>query len=299
MKQNPLEGVKSALKLSDVVANWEEISSLHTLDELELRFTLLKISPELAVQLIQTQEQNRKPSPGRTLEYARRIEQDEWTISDAIKFDENGHLIDGQHRLGGVAKSGIATVFPVVAGYPTESQSVIDIGFNRTVAQIGQIQGLNVTTHHISMVRSFFLALPNSQPNRGALTSPQKVLDLLQTHQESIEFGLKCFGQERIRYAPIRSVVARAWYHENRKRLEEFLCVLDTGFSNGPEDNAAITLRNAYLKARASKAAGSGLERQEMMYKAVGAVESFLAREDRRQARAKTTLKWKIAGVDA
>ena len=40
------------------------------------------------------------------------MRQNSWTLtSDAIAFDEDGNLIQGQHRLNAVVKTGLAQVF--------------------------------------------------------------------------------------------------------------------------------------------------------------------------------------------
>lgn len=299
MKEQIALSVQSNFTLKDVVPNWEEVSSVHTFGDISLRFGLLEIAPQVAADLLKTQQSNRKPAPTRVLEYARRQEEGEWALSDAIKFDEQGCLVDGQHRLMGVTRSGMSLPFPVISGYPRLSQSVLDIGMSRTVAQIGQIQGLNTQTNHVSLVRAFFLPLPTiSKYQQGVLTSPQKILELMVKHQEAIEFAFKRHGSNPILYAPVRAMVARAWYHENRKRLEEFLYVFDTGFSKGDEDSAAVALRNVVLDVKAKKTSGM-LARISLSNKACSAIEAFLSREERRFVREKLVCKWKIEGVDA
>jgi hypothetical protein len=287
----------NTLRLVEVFSDWSKVSSSKASGDYELSFGLLEITPQAADKLLLTQVVNRKPSSTRILEYSRRLESGEWTISDALKFDIDGHLIDGQHRLCAVRKSGISAVFPVLSGYPPDSQSVIDIGLNRTVAQIAQVQGIIATNAHISMVRALHLV----QPNGGkipSMSSPQKVLSILATHRDAIEFALKKNGSG-IMFAPVRAVVARAWYHENRPRLEQFLYVFDTGFSNGPEDSAAVCLRNSYNSiTKGIRNSGGSSFRVDFAKKAVSALEAFLAGEKRTAIKAKSTCKWKIEGVD-
>lgn len=301
MKDQNTSTVQPELSLFDVLKNWTETSSSHTFSDYQLSFSVAEITPELASKLLLTQDGNRKVSPVRVLEYARRQEQGEWALSDALKFDESGRLIDGQHRLMAVCRSGVALPFPIVAGYPKHSQDVLDIGMNRTVAQIAQIQGLTVTNHHVSIVRGFFLPMTNNRSYTTMLSSPQKVIGLINQHQEAIDFSLKLHGSTSLKHSAVRAVVARAWYYENRKRLEEFLTVFDTGFSNGPEDNAAIAVRNVVMQLKATKveSASNATTRTSLAFKTCAALEAFLAKEDRKFVREKSTCKWKIAGVDA
>lgn len=299
MKDQNALTVEPTLMLDDVLQNWQNISSSHDFGDGRLSFGVVEITPDIAAQLLRTQDSNRNVSDSRVLEYARRQEQGEWALSDALKFDDGGKLIDGQHRLMAVCRSGASLPFPIVSGYPKHCQDVLDIGMNRTVAQIGQIQGLNISTNHVSMVRAFFLTVTQSKSTMGMLTSPQKVLSLITQHQEAIEFAQKRHGSSPLNFAPVRAMIARAWYHENRKRLEEFLYVFDTGFANGVEDSAAVSMRNVILELRAKKVDGNTSTRKAMANKACSAVEKFLAKEESKVLREKSVCKWKIAGVDA
>lgn len=291
--------VESPFTLIDILPDWPNISSSHALDGTELSFALVKITPELASQILQTQKVNRKLSLPRVLEYSRRQEQKEWAISDALKFDEEGHLIDGQHRAAAVARSGEAQLFPIILGYPKHSQSVLDIGMNRTVAQIGQLEGLNITGMHVSVARALYLVGPNSRALDSMMSSPQKVLGTIKTHREAIDFSIKTFGSKPFKHASVRAIVARAWYHENRKRLEEFLNVFDTGFATSLDDSAAVVLRNFVIDLKSRKADAGGQSRQILAFKSVSAVEAFLAREERKQLKPRSSCKWKISGIDA
>jgi hypothetical protein len=290
---------QSELSLFDIFPDWQERSSTPGFEDFNLSFSVEKITPYTASQILKTQKLNRKVAQSRVLEYARRMEQSEWTVSDAIKFDETGSLIDGQHLLMAVCRSGVEFWFPLIVGYPAYSQHVMDLGLNRTVAQIGQLQGLETTTHNVSIVRALFLPTAGYTSAGSMLSSPQKVLNLLIQHKEAIDFSAKTYGSRPVKFAPVRAIVARAWYYENRKRLEEFLEVFDTGFGQGPQDNAAIALRTVVDDMRKAKAIGGSSDRRVLSFKTVSALEAFLSNEERKILREKTTLKWKIAGVDA
>jgi hypothetical protein len=299
IKAETLEICQSDFSLSNVFPDWGKRSSIHTCGEIELSFSVEKVTPEIASGLLKTQKLNRRVAPSRVLEYSRRMEQDEWSLSDAIKFDDSGSLIDGQHRLMAVCRSGLDSWFPIIAGYPRHSQDVLDLGLNRTVAQIGQLQGLGTTTQQVSIVRALFLPNVNYIAHSSMLSSPQKVLNLLLQHHDAVLFASKSFGQKPLKFAPVRAIVARAWYHENRKRLEEFLSVFDTGFSNGKEDHAAVALRNSVLDMKKAGQTEGQANRRGLAFKTITALEAFLAREERKILREKTTCKWKVSGVDA
>lgn len=66
--------------------------------------------------------------------YADEMSNGRWMVNgDSIRFDKNGVLIDGQHRLKGVIKSGIAQEFVVVEDLDPECVKTIDIAHKRSI----------------------------------------------------------------------------------------------------------------------------------------------------------------------
>lgn len=61
--------------------------------------------------------------------------------SDPIRFDINGQLIDGQHRLHAVIKSGVPNYFLVVRGVPTDVVHTLDTGKSRSPGDALKIRG--------------------------------------------------------------------------------------------------------------------------------------------------------------
>lgn len=59
-----------------------------------------------------------------------------------IAFDEEGNLLDGQHRLAAIVESGVAVTLTVAIGVPSSSLTVLDVGRKRTVADMLAIEGL-------------------------------------------------------------------------------------------------------------------------------------------------------------
>lgn len=61
---------------------------------------------------------------------------------DTIKFDQNGKLIDGQHRLHAIVDSNRTQRILVVRGLPTKAYQHIDIGIKRTDADMFKFSGI-------------------------------------------------------------------------------------------------------------------------------------------------------------
>ena len=98
--------------------------------------------------------------------------------------------------------------------------------------------------------------------------SPQYLLDLYVKHQEAIDFVAKSYGTANgVTHSALRAVVARAYYHENHKRLQEFMYVVDSGYAVTPNDDAAIALRNFYLQNKSIRNSNSGIGRELLFFK--------------------------------
>lgn len=102
-----------------------------------------RITPQVAAALLERNTRNRKMMEGHAASLSRVIEEENWIFNGAtIRFDLNGILLDGQHRLNGCVISGEAFDTLVVTGLPAESFYTIDtMQRTRTTAQVFQISG--------------------------------------------------------------------------------------------------------------------------------------------------------------
>ncbi|MDF2748436.1 MAG: hypothetical protein K0S98_2723, partial [Propionibacteriaceae bacterium] len=104
---------------------------------------LLTVNPKLAQTWLDTvNTRNRTINPRRVDEHARAMMAGAWVLSnDAITFDTDGKLLNGQHRLSAVVKSNTKQVFVVVEGADPEDQNIMDSGMARRAGQQLHIAG--------------------------------------------------------------------------------------------------------------------------------------------------------------
>ena len=110
--------------------------------------TVMQVNAELAAQWLSTMQQNRRLSPKRVSWFVNLIERDEWQLTpDAIAFDTNGCLSNGQHRLTAIAQTDKTVPLLVIEGISTRAFMVMDTGQKRTPEQALQLLGYsNVDT---------------------------------------------------------------------------------------------------------------------------------------------------------
>lgn len=103
-------------------------------------------------------DNNRKISDRVVAQYALDMCQGQWRSDNAqpIQFDHEMRLLDGQHRLTAVVKSGVTISLLVVRGVRTETVSVMDAGRKRTVADYLSMGGTTCANSVAALGRAAF-----------------------------------------------------------------------------------------------------------------------------------------------
>lgn len=91
--------------------------------------------------------------------YRSDMEAGRWTMAgDPIRFDTEGHLLDGQHRLTALSEIEDATVpLLVIRGLPSESQSVMDQGTKRTPGDQLALKGVKNASNVAAAVKQHII----------------------------------------------------------------------------------------------------------------------------------------------
>lgn len=101
--------------------------------------TVMPISPDVAANWLEHRnlERNRKYSGLIEAKYANEIRAGLWKTSpQGVSFDWDGFILDGQHRLGAIARTGITTDLFVSVGWDPDCFDVLDSGYKRATAQM-------------------------------------------------------------------------------------------------------------------------------------------------------------------
>lgn len=110
------------------------------------RFML--VTPEVAGDWLPLNIRNRSLRDNRVRRYAAAMEAGQWDNNgESIKFDWNGYLVDGQHRLAAVILSGTSHLMLVVKGLDPSVFDTIDVGAPRVVGDALYIMGHTNSMH--------------------------------------------------------------------------------------------------------------------------------------------------------
>lgn len=209
------------------------------------------------------------------------------TTHEAIAFDSTGRLIDGQHRLAAVVKSGRVQSFLVARNLAKGTQLFVDNGCRRSLADAATFEGdLSITSKTEAVCRAAV------DPFLSCNVTRMDLLARYKRHQEAIEWAVSSFKgcPQAVKSSAVMGVFVRAYYggDYNRSRLDEMTRCMRHGELDGAKDRAAARLRDYLLR---SKSDGKSDRREAIRY-ADYCISKFLNRDSR--VRAKPSAKDKL-----
>lgn len=219
------------------------------------------VTPELAVLFEAQQTENQRNSNEVTVEgYKRDMENDDWLeTGEGFKFDVFGQLVDGGHRVQGIARSKRTIRTLVVFGVQTEAALVIDSGRSRTTGNTLKFHGAS-NYQELAGVIPRLIAIEQYDrwvsPSRYTKPTREEIMNYYRDHPELNdiiqEAGRRASGKTRIPRATTTSVaIALAIMYRVPAHLQvevrEFFDGLSTGVGL-QEDTAVLTLRNTMMQ---------------------------------------------------
>lgn len=101
------------------------------------RWSIEQITPEVAEHYLKANRSNRPISRGIVAGYVEAMRAGDWLLNgESIKFDWDGRLVDGQHRLAAIVAAKRAIAFGVIRDLDPEVFKTLDIGKKRTAADV-------------------------------------------------------------------------------------------------------------------------------------------------------------------
>ncbi len=118
-----------------------------------LSFQLLKVTPDIARKWLESNPANRPIRQGWVENLCGRMRRGEWRLAEPLMFDQEGNLLDGQHRLLALVRSGTAQEMVVLGNYPRDETwgvlgqqivrtagDVLGIEHGRQIASIARLE---------------------------------------------------------------------------------------------------------------------------------------------------------------
>jgi hypothetical protein len=115
------------------------------------------ITPDKASALLRTVKDNRSLNQNWVSTLSRDMESNHWKLTpQGIVLDEQGEVLDGQHRLAALVKANVAVEFWVTEGWPRSTFRQLDGGRMRTMADRLKIEGSANPTQLAAIARQAF-----------------------------------------------------------------------------------------------------------------------------------------------
>ncbi len=157
---------------------------------------IIEFTPALADYILTNLSRDNRPRKlAKIKRYAQDLAEGRWGLTgDTIKFGSNGTLRDGQNRLAACIRAGKPFRSHVVFGIDPELFPRMDIGKNRTPADVFSIAGIAYATHVAGTVRWLQILTGANPGDRGAQFSNE---ELLQAYREKfdpdkLEHSIQC-----------------------------------------------------------------------------------------------------------
>lgn len=214
----------------------------------QINIETVLVNPDLARDWLRLNTHNRNVRQIRVQRYRNDMEQGRWQFSaDPIRFDYNGVLIDGQHRLLALADlDSIAIPMLVVRGLDPESQIVMDQGTARNPGDQLRLHGYKDANALAAAVRQYLIwqrgyLFRDNKAASAAITNV-RVVEWVENHPAEVARLLSMIGLTKQNDAP-PSIAAAALIEFGRidpDMAREFMTLLARGA--GTEGHPILTL---------------------------------------------------------
>lgn len=231
----------------------------------EAKITKMVISPEKAAMMLKRNTKNRPLKLRKVEQYAQKMRDGKWKLTnDAISYS-GLRLINGQHRLSAVVESGTTQEFFVAEGMDDNVFDVMDTGMGRSAGDVLAIKGFKSYTA-LAAVTSFVVKHKmsiNHQGGRGARkVQNDDVLAFANKHSKALGDSVRvAYHYDKTLLG--RSIVGGLHYlfaEKHARKATEFF----TKFRTGPDqkaDNPIYQLFQAlYQNAMANKKYSSNMK---------------------------------------
>lgn len=207
------------------------------------------VTPEIAQGMLdKVPEHQRSLSEALVSAYAGEMRLHRWRENaETIKIDEDGNLLDGQHRLSAIVKSGESQYMLIARGVDAAVFGTIDVGRKRTPGDIFGIAGWENPAKAAAITR-MINSCEHSHRN-GTIgirkLPPDQFLLYANKHRKEVEIGIDIMNEVRKTMTPAASIGgALAYLHRFAEDAAREFTIQVVEGANLAGDSPALVLRN-------------------------------------------------------
>lgn len=162
----------------------------------KLSVSLRRITPKDAERYLQTSERNRTLNRARVLRYARDMKLGRWSAATMLIIDEDGHMVDGHHRMSAVVEAGVPAEMCVLTGLPKQAVPYIDTGRPRSAGDmLAFVEGLDgvASLRNKSVLARIVLKIRSG--NFSTLPGYDDIADFMLSNKETVNEAYSFYSE--------------------------------------------------------------------------------------------------------
>ena len=198
------------------------------------------ITPEYALELLSNNTGNRRVKDSVVSRYAKDMLAGSWKedTGELIKIAKDGTILDGQHRLLAIVKSGIETSLHVATGLSNEIFSVIDTGASRNASDtlfVNNVENTLIISRAINFYESNMGFIVGSSPKpKIEKRTNHEILDLYNARREYWDLVGVCCKKWQTRFGKVMGTECLSGLYSiymeiNKDKAYLFMDMLCTG----------------------------------------------------------------------
>lgn len=251
----------------------------------------IRVTPEIAYEwLTKNYKGNRRLRPYHVQYLAEEMRNGRWQADhpDAVLFDEDGEMIEGQHRINAVVEAEIPVLMRVETGVKKSIYPYLDSGLVRTLEDRVRFSDNTQKNKVVVMLLNFFFARKGGGDEVGMMgrrkrrLDPETAFELYKRHKKALHWAADVHRIMRgVGRMPILGAMCE-FYEREPEKAQEFAATLYSENGEGPVAQARL-LRDTVLRKFTPGKMVVGGDDSTLYHLAVSAMKAYA--ENRQQAR--------------
>lgn len=176
---------------------------------------IVNVTPDQAATwLAENNTHNRTLRESKVALYSRDMLAGHWQFNgDPIRFAANGTLLDGQHRLSAIIRSGVTIPMVVIWGLTESAQETMDIGATRTMADALMLRGRDDAKYLAAIARRLVMFDNGSSADNGRANPTFAEMHEFIEKEPSIQRSVEVAKRTHTARVPMAPSVIGSAYH--------------------------------------------------------------------------------------
>jgi len=233
-----------------------------------------EVSPLVAEKMLEKNYNNRNVTKSNVTFLSKQMEDGKWLFDgQPIRFDSFGRLLDGQHRLNAIIKSGTTQKFLIVSGIESESFKVMDTGKNRSSGDALSVLGVSYANSISAGAKKIIKHYKGThgKNNSGYKITNTDVVNWYEDNKGVVDVAKNCLELSKSfsNVIPSSYLIYLTYVFSDKNVLdaEKFIKELCYG-SNSDLKSPSNTLRRLLISDKLSKSSMSPEHKNAIIFKA-------------------------------